>query len=171
MDSGQAILQKFVEQAALDARALNEQSDVVRIERLPVADGGLFRIIFAVAYLARVAGGRVDVAPGPLPVMVRIGPDYLTHASPLETVQVHERAFWHPNFRWPVLCVGALRPGMTLTALVRHVYEIITYQNISTDDGLDLEACVRIRNGPELLDRLPRTPPLRRPTGRRMEAR
>ena len=106
-----------------------------------MAGAGLFLARFQVAYLARPQRGQIGVAPGPLTVMIRIGPDYLRHAEPLETVQVGNQDFFHPNFRWPVLCVGSLRPGMALPTLLRHIFEIVTYQNYATDDGLDPEAC------------------------------
>jgi len=61
-----------------------------------------------------------------------------------------------------VLCVGSLRPGMSLPTLLRHIFEIVTYQNYATDDGLDPEACSRLRGQPNLLDCLPRTPRLLR---------
>ncbi|HEV3122707.1 MAG TPA: hypothetical protein VGY53_12420, partial [Isosphaeraceae bacterium] len=86
----------------------------------------------------------------------------LRRVAPLEIVQVGNQAFFHPNFRWPVLCVGEVRPGMMLSTLLRHVFEIVTYQNYATDDGLDAEACIRLRNEPGLLDRLPRVPRLLR---------
>ncbi len=84
----------------------------------------------------------------------------------LEVVQVRQAEWFHPNYRWPVLCVGEIRPGMPLPMMLRHVYEILTYQNFATDDGLNGEACRRLRDEPALLDRLPRP---RRLTRRRLE--
>ncbi len=159
---GESILTDFLEYTTRAALDLADQSDVLEVARLPMAGAGLFLARFQVAHLARRQRGQIGVAHGPLTVMIRIGPDYLRHAEPLETVQVGNQDFWHPNFRWPVLCVGSLRPGMALPTLLRHIFEIVTYQNYATDDGLDPEACSRLRDQPTLLDCLPRTPRLLR---------
>jgi hypothetical protein len=160
----ESIFKDFLEHTTRAGLELAALSDVLDLERLPVAGEGLFAATYHVAYLARRAGGGVQVEKGPLEVMIRMGPEYLRQVAPLEIVQVGNTAFFHPNFRWPVLCVGEVRPGMMLSTLLRHVFEIVTYQNYATNDGLDLEACIRLRNEPELLDRLPRVPRLvRRP--------
>jgi len=161
-----SIFAEFLDHTTRAGLDLAAESEVLNLGRLPAPGEGLFLAEFKVSYLARKTGGRIDVADGPLPVMIRMGPDYLRRAEPLETVQVGQPDFVHPNFRWPVLCVGELRPGMTLPTLLRHIYEIVTYQNYATDDGLDPEACTRLRDDPRLLDRLPRPPRLVR---RRLE--
>jgi hypothetical protein len=159
---GGSIVTDFLENTTRAGLKLAEQSDVLDLVRLPALGEGLFLATIHVAYLARRERGEIGVASGPLAVMIRIHPDYLRHAEPLETVQVGNQDFFHPNFRWPVLCVGDVRPGMALPTLLRHIFEIVTYQNYATDDGLDAEACTRLREEPELLDRLPRTPRLLR---------
>jgi hypothetical protein len=163
---GESIFSDFLEHTTRGGMDLADRSDVLDVKRLRAAGEGLFLASFQVAYLARLARGQIGVAPGPLAVMIRIGPDYLRHAEPLETVQVGNQEFFHPNYRWPVLCVGELRPGMPLATLLRHIFEIVTYQNYATDDGLDPVACARLREEPELIDRLPRPPRLLR---RRLE--
>jgi hypothetical protein len=158
----ESIFDDFLEHTTRAGMELAAQSDVLELERLPAPGEGLFVAKYHVAFLARVAGGGVDVENGPLTVMIRMAPDYLRRVAPLEIVQVGNQAFFHPNFRWPVLCVGEVRTGMMLSTLLRHVFEIVTYQNYATDDGLDAEACIRLRNEPGLLDRLPRVPRLLR---------
>ena len=65
---------------------------------------------------------------------------------------------------WPVLCVGGITAGTPLEKLCRHIYEIVTYQNYSTDDSLNPVAAIRLRDEPEVLDQLPAPPRLvRRP--------
>jgi hypothetical protein len=160
MIQGRSIFDEFLEHTTRAGLELAAQSDVLELARYPEPGVGLFLARFKVAYLARGAGGQVAVAPGPLPIMLRMDPEYLRRAEPLQTVQVSRPDFFHPNFRWPVLCVGEVRPGMPLPTLLRHIYEIVTYQNYATDDGLDPEACARLRDDPRLLDRLPRPPRL-----------
>jgi hypothetical protein len=155
-----SIFDEFLEHTTRAGLDLAAQSDVLELGRIPAPGEGLFLAEFKIGYLARREGGQIVVSDGPLPVLIRMGPDYLRRAEPLETVQVGQVDFFHPNFRWPVLCVGEVRPGMTLPTLLRHIFEIVTYQNYATDDGLDPEACIRLRDDPRLLDRLPRTPRL-----------
>ncbi len=166
MVQSRSIFEDFLAHTTQAGLELAARSDILELGRIPAPGEGLFLAEFKVGYLARREDGRIEVSDGPLEVLIRMGPDYLRRAEPLETVQVGQLDFVHPNFRWPVLCVGAVRPGMTLPTLLRHVFEIVTYQNYATDDGLDPEACVRLRDDPRLLDRLPRPPRLVR---RRLE--
>jgi hypothetical protein len=163
-----SIFDEFLERTTQAALGLAAESDVQALMRLPLPGVGLYVAAFNVPYLACQPEGAIAVMDGPLEVMIHLGPGYLRQVHPLEVVQVGQAQFWHPNYRWPVLCVGEVRPGMPLPSLLRHVYEIITYQNFATDDGLDGEACRRLRDEPALLDRLPRPPRL---TRRRLELR
>ena len=161
----ETIFAEFLENSAREAQELAARSDVLGIFRLPVPGAGLFLARFALPYLVQLPDGAIGVSPGPLHVAIHFGPEYLQRVSPLEVVQVRELDLFHPNFLWPVLCVGAVRPGMSLTCLARHIFEILSYENYATDDGLHPEACVRLREEPRLLETLPRRPRLvrRRP--------
>jgi hypothetical protein len=161
-----SIYDEFLDRTTRAGLELAAQSDVLVLVRLPVSGVGLYFASFQVPYLARRPGRAIEVADGPLEIMIHLGPDYLRQVHALEVVQVRQCDLLHPNFRWPVLCVGDLRPGMPLPMLLRHTYEILTYQNFATDDGLDGEACQRLRDEPALLDRLPRPSRL---TRRRLE--
>ena len=35
---------------------------------------------------------------------------------------------WHPNIRWPFMCLGNLRPGTDLVTLLFQTYEVLTWQ-------------------------------------------
>jgi len=161
-----SIFDEFLARMTQAGLALADESDVMKLVRLPLAGMGLFVAVFEVPYLAQSPIGVVGVATGPIEVMIHLGPDYLRQVNAMEVVQIRQAGFFHPNFRWPVLCLGGIRPGTSLPMLLRHVYEIITYQNFSTDDGLNGEACRRLRDEPSLLDRLPPAPRL---TRRRLE--
>jgi hypothetical protein len=165
-----SIFDEFLDRTTQAGLSLAERSDVVRVSRRPVPHVGLYLAEFAVPYLSRGPGGWIDLAPGPLHVAIRLGPGYLRAVHPLEIAQVREFDFFHPNFAWPVLCLGEVRPGTGLDKLLKHLFEIVTYANFSTDDGLDPEACDRLRAEPWLLDRLPRAPRLlRRPVELQVE--
>jgi hypothetical protein len=158
----ESIFDQFLDRTTKAALELAAESDVLELARLPAPGVGLYFASFAVQYLALRPGGNIDVADGPLEVMIRLGPEYLRQVHALEVVQVRQGDYFHPNFRWPVLCVGEIRPGMPLPVLLRHIYEIVSYQNFATDDGLSVLACQRLREEPALLDRLPRPPRLTR---------
>lgn len=156
----QSIFDEFLDEMARAGAELAAQSDILRLTRLPVPHVGIFLAEFDLPYLARRPGGGLEVAAGPLGVVIHFGTDYLRRASPLEVVQVREMDIWHPNVRWPVLCVGDVQAGMALPFLLRHVYEVLTYQNFALDDALEPEAACRLREDPALLDLLPPPPRL-----------
>jgi hypothetical protein len=149
--------EEFLECTAQDALAMAQASDVLELERLPMPGIGLFQARFQTPYLAWRPGGDVAVAPGPLDVLIRLGPDHLDQVDPLGVVQVRQPDFWHPDYAWPTLRVEEVRPAMPLPALLRLVYELLTYQSYSTDDGLYPVASRRLRDDPQLLERLPRS--------------
>lgn len=159
-----SIFEDFLEHSHQAALALAEDSDVLQVTRLPVRGVGTWIAEFAISYLSQGPDGSVRLAAGPIGVMIQMTPEYLRQVSPLEVVQVREMDLFHPNFLWPVLCVGEVRPGMPLPQILRHVYEILTYENYATDDGLNPIACRRLCEQPGLLNLLPRPPRLvRRP--------
>ncbi len=157
-----SVFEDFIEHSDRAGQSLAEQSDVMILCRFPMPGVGLWIAEFKVPYLAQRADGSIAVAPGPLVISIRFGPDYLRVVSPFEIVQVREWDLFHPNHRAPILCAGDVKPGMPLPQVVRHVYEIITYQNMATDDGLNLAACHRLRDEPQLLDLLDHLPLVRR---------
>jgi hypothetical protein len=166
---GEAMSTDTIRDAAIprmlaDARAFADNSDAFELTGVSETATELFLLfLLHVHYLSRSLSGATGVAPGPLRVVIRIGPDYLRFGEPLNTVQVQNVDALHPNLKWPVLCVGSLRPGMPLPILLRHIYEILTYQNVSTSDGLDMEACLLLQRDPGLVNQLPKPPRLQRP--------
>ena len=160
------IFEDFLDNTTRETESFLAPSDVARFVRLPLPGVGLFIVTYDIPYLAQDPSGGIRVAPGPLHAAIRFGPSYLQHVSPLEIVQVKEKDLFHSNFSWPVLCAGAVRPGMSLPLVIRHVYEILSYANYATDDGLNPFACARLREEPGLLRLLPPRPRLVR---RRLE--
>ncbi|MFQ5738712.1 MAG: hypothetical protein ACE5JX_06830 [Acidobacteriota bacterium] len=69
--------------------------------------------------------------------------------------QTHEILSWlgphntfHPNIRFPFVCVGPIQTGTPLSDLLYQIYEIITYRksNPREGDALNSEACVWARH-------------------------
>jgi hypothetical protein len=161
-----SIFDDFLDQTFAEAQALAAQSDVLRISRLPIPGVGIFLAEFDIPYLTAAEDGTIGVAPGPIQVAIQFGPNYLREVSPLEIVQVQQHDLFHPNYRWPVLCVGttdeanSFLAGTPLPQLLRHVFEIATYVTYATDDGLNIVAAQRLREDPSLLNLLPPPPRL-----------
>lgn len=155
------ILDGYLSTQLPQVEGLAESSDILAVRTVPFGGGTIVEARFDVPYLRWSTDGAVTCADGPVEIAIRIGPDYLRAIDPLTVVQVGAIDFWHPNVLWPVVCVGEFRPGMPLVQLLRHVFEIVTYQNFATDDALNPLAAQRLRDEPELLERLlPRTPRL-----------
>ena len=105
-----------------------------------------------------------------VPDLWRLGPVSVANHTRDETMAATARRILDdapPHFALAGLSMGgyialeimrqaANLKDLRLPMLLRHVYEILTYQNFATDDGLDGEACRRLRDEPALLDRLPR---------------
>ncbi|MGH7201180.1 MAG: hypothetical protein ACREJB_11280 [Planctomycetaceae bacterium] len=53
---------------------------------------------------------------------------------------------WHPNIRWPWICGGKIVAGVELVDLLYQCFEIITYFNWASHDGLNADACQWARN-------------------------
>lgn len=161
-----SVFDDFLTHTDRAAHELAADSDVLTLHRRPLPGAGLWLAEYALSYLAQSTGGAIYVHPGPLVVAIRFDASYLRSVSPLDLVQVREPDLFHPNHLPPVLCVGDVQPGTPLPYLLRHVYEILSYQNFAADDGLNPIACARLRDEPGLLDLLPRPPRLVR---RRLE--
>ena len=114
--------------------------------------------------LVRSGSGRIEIADY-FVVGMRFPEDYLHRAETFEVLTwLHPLNVWHPNIRPPGICAGHLSPGMAITDLLYQVFEIITYRNFASGDGLNGDACVWARQ-PENQRRFPID---RRPLRRRM---
>lgn len=167
------VMQSFLQQVCAEARALSMQSDILTIvnpEDDPVPSKVL-AYFHGVPHLRRCPDGAVEhVAQGSIVVGIAFPCDYLRSTDrwmPLQLISLLAPAtFFHPNVKAPVLCPGSqLTPGMSLTGLIYHIYDILTYRNINTDerDALNPEACRYFRQHPEVLAAL-QPPPLRHRT-------
>lgn len=157
-----SIFQDFLDETHAAAQELAERSDVMRLQRLPLPGMGLWVASFDLPYLRQEQDGTVRFVQGPLEAAIQLGPAYLTDARPVGIVQVANGDLFHPNYRFPFLCVGEVRPGLGLPSVLRHVFEILSYQNYATDHGLNPLACRYLVDHPEVLDLLPPAPRLLR---------
>jgi hypothetical protein len=119
-----------------------------------------------VEHLIRDGEGMIRKSTDPILTEIRFPPDYLHSCDPhlgLKVVGVVCPIF-HPNIAPPSVCLGsAFRPGTPAEEIVRMVYEVVSFQNVTPDerDAFSPEACRYVREHPEELASL-RIPPLRR---------
>ena len=163
-----AVLNAFLEGCHEELVAFLDQTDVVRL--LEAQGDPPTNYVFAftgIEHLVRLRDGQVSTSTAPIGVAVRFPKDYLRaddHHLGLRVVAVLNPDVYHPNIRPPAACLGSsFRAGTTLVEILRLVYEILSYQNVTPDelDAFSQEACRYVREHPEALAAL-RIPPLRR---------
>jgi hypothetical protein len=102
-------------------------------------------------------------------VGIRFPDNYLRAVDPAEILTwLGPKEIWHPNVRYPFICIGDIAPGTTLVDLLHRCFEVVAFDNVSMreDDALNLPACAWARRNRD------RFPIDRRPIKRqRAEAR
>ena len=162
------VFDAFCLAAQREADALTAQSDVLTVTALPPEPPSRFLLQFRVPYLRRTPRNTFDIAPGPVSAAIHFPADYLLGTTPnlwFRIVQVLTDDFAHPNVRQGVLCLGSqFHPGTPFRALVRTLYDLLTYQLMTLDErnALDADVCRAIRATPHLLDPLSAPPLIRR---------
>jgi hypothetical protein len=166
-----SILSEFLHRNYAEARALAAQSAVLTVcsppgQPLPTH---ILCAFHGIPYLRKRSDSTVETVPdGEILVGVHFPPDYLRstdRALYLKLISLlSPPSFFHPNVHAPVLCPGVqLTPGLPLVALLWHIFDIVSYRNLTLDErnALDHQACRYLRQHPEVLAQL-RPPPLRR---------
>ena len=139
-----------------------------RIRVWPASEAGpptAFRFEIDRPYKRKQADGMVVLEPGPISGTIAYRRDVMTSTPDSRPVCVflRSRGFYHPNFSRPlcVLCVGPFPPGpYPLDALLLHIYAIVSYQYLGTNDPLDQEAFRYFTRDPEAFEGLGDVPPL-----------
>ncbi|MCC6472407.1 MAG: hypothetical protein IT514_01560 [Burkholderiales bacterium] len=147
-----------------DAEALSAASDAVRLVPEP-GPRPARRFIAEFKAPTMVRRGTQVVRAHGFAVLVQFPDDYLRAASDVARIVnllAPENVF-HPNVRWPFICMGRLAPGMGLSELLYQAYEILTFQKLTPreDDALNADACVWARSHMDLFP-LSRAPLRRR---------
>lgn len=165
---GDRVFLAFLHNTLIQALALVEESDILRILPLPPLPPSRYLCEFQVPYLRRLPSGVVDVAPGPVRAGLSFPENYLYAADPhlyLKVASMLTQDFVHPNVRGSVICLGsAFAPGTPFRVLAWELYDILAYRNVTMDErnALNGEACRLLRACPEMVDRLEIPPLVRR---------
>jgi len=135
------ILQKFLRWNLEDATRFVSESDIVQIEPLPAPRGCApdhYIAEFACKGLVK-EGSEIRVGDR-FRVGIAFSRDYLV-APPnvARMLTVLTPNIWHPNVAEiaPLVCIGNITPGMTLVDLLYQLYELLSWQKISTHDALN----------------------------------
>jgi len=155
-DPADRLAREFFEQSWIEARdGLLARSPILRVAPLDGSTSApsAFRFELSVRYKRRGAGGRVELAPGPLRgvVLYHADPFHRRESDPGVVVLVdQEHRLLHPNYGSGsgVLCTGTLPAALPLAPLLEHVHRILTYQNVSVDDPADRDAARWFREDP-----------------------
>jgi hypothetical protein len=131
-----------------DALALTRESDRLRVLPAGEAPALAYVVELDCRGLIRSAQGEVQQHEG-FHIWIGFREDHLRRVDPLRLAMCKE-PLWHPNaLATPIgsmICPGAARPGVGLTALIEQYYSILTWQKVNRADALNPEACEWSRN-------------------------
>ncbi len=140
------ILLSFLDAQFQDLTTLASRSPVVEILQHATSPPNRYLLRFHCRGLVRTEAGveetdRFDVG-------LRFPDDYLRRVDAAEVVTLLSPVnAYHPNIRFPFICVGHLRPGTGVRDLVYQLYEMFTYNRVCMreDDALNWDACAWAR--------------------------
>ncbi len=137
----EAILQRFLWWNFETATRFVDESDIVQIEPLPaprgcapdryVADFHCNGLIYDRSRVRVADRFRVGIA---------FGPDYIVAPPNIARMfTMLTQNVWHPNIAEaaPVVCLGHITPGTPLVDIFFLLYELISWQKMSTHDPLN----------------------------------
>jgi hypothetical protein len=132
----------FLESQLADAISLSQESDIVKVLPVPTEEGPPYKFIvhFDAKCLVRRRDGQVVERTG-FDVGIRFDEEYLHHATSRVVQLLGPLSLYHPNVLEQYICLGKLAKTEGLVSLSHQLYEIFTYQNYATHDGLNPDAC------------------------------
>ncbi|MGB7760031.1 MAG: hypothetical protein WBL61_09390 [Bryobacteraceae bacterium] len=102
---------------------------------------------FSAPCYVRRPSGEIAIHDGGFTIGIAFPPDYLklpvVHSQAVLQF-IEPMAVWHPNARWPFICVGRIAGGTSLVELALRCFELTTFQrraNPTEWNALNPEAC------------------------------
>ena len=138
------ILWGFLAEQHEAGMALATSSDLLKLQ--PVGRPPYQRYVarYSCRGLRRLSGGQV-VETEDFHVGIRFGDDHLRRlVEPMQVVTLLSPPdVFHPNIRFPFICLGNIRPGMGLVDLLYQVWEVLSFRKVVVreDDALNADAC------------------------------
>lgn len=140
------ILASFLEKQYEDITDLSARSDVVEILRHGPPPPDRYVVRFHCRGFVKSGEGIVEADR--FDFGLHFPPDYLHRLEVAEVVtMLWPPQVFHPNVRFPFICIGRVRPGTGIRDLVHQLYEMMTYHRVvmREDDALNSEACAWAR--------------------------
>lgn len=139
------VMEAFLKKQFEDGMALARASDLLELEPL-LALGTpprLYKATYRCKGLVRLDSGEI-VEADEFEAFVFFPDGYPRSVDPRRVVRWSgPMNVWHPNIKPPDICIGHMPPGTELTAILRQIHGIITYNNYMPreDDALNHAAC------------------------------
>jgi hypothetical protein len=140
------IFEGFLKTQYEEGMQLARASDLLELEPIGWPPYQQYFAHFRCKGLVRRSGEVVEAADHTL--WIGFPPDYLRRAEAFEVLSwIEPVEIFHPNIRFPFICIGRLGAGTALTDILYQCFEVITYNKVTMreDDALNRDACVWAR--------------------------
>lgn len=144
------ILARFLAAQEEEGKQLSGESDLVEIEPLESAPCRLYLARYRCKGLVMAKGGIEEAEL--FDVGIHFPLDYWREVRALEVVTLlHPPNVFHPNAKFPWICIGTIYPGTGLVEIVARVFNVLTYRKygLREDDALNPTACAWARRNRE----------------------
>jgi hypothetical protein len=150
METTDRIYTSFLEAQYRDGMALAAASDLLDLVAIGRTPPRSYIVTLRCNGLVKAPNGEVVVTDHH-EFSVNFPSDYLRRVNPVEVLHWLSPSTFHPNVKYPVVCVGRLSPGTQLVDLLYQVFDLITWKKLTVreDDALNPEACAWARNHPD----------------------
>ena len=141
------VYESFLQRQWEEGRNLARQSDILRLTPF-VGDAPDRYVVDLRCKVLRENARGVSEGQG-CAVGIWFPPDYLRQIEVAQVISLLAPAdLFHPNVRFPFICMGRLTAGTTLVDILHQLFEIVTYQKVTMreDDALNPRACQWARN-------------------------
>ena len=142
------IFESFLQHQYEEGTDLARSSDQLELIPLDGPPPQHYVAEFRCTGLVQAPGGEI-VEADRFAVGIWMPDDYLSEADPFKIVTFLGPAeAFHPQIRAPWICLGRLRPGMSLQEILFQAWEVITWRKVTMreDDALNAEACAWARH-------------------------
>ena len=137
----------FLRRVFEEAQAYAAGSAIFRVQPCMGDPPFAYLATFNAPCYVRRSSGVVELDRAGFTIGIAFPPNYLqlpVVPSPEVLHFLGPRDVWHPNVRWPFICIGRIAGGTSLIELALRCYELTTFQrkaNPTEWDALNPEAC------------------------------
>lgn len=160
------VYESFLAEQQEEGLALAATSDLLDLAPIGPKPARRYLATFRCKGLVKNRNGEIATAER-FQAGIHFPPDYLRCANPAEVLHWMTPEAFHPNIRFPMICIGRLKPGTQLADLLYQIFDLVSgkKRTLREDDALNPEACEWARNHPERYPVDPRPLKRRRAAG------